>query len=175
MKCEKNIYPIPCMSAWTRCIYISYRFQKYLFIGIIWFFLDFWFCTINLRQRLIKFKFVSVQLLVYIKFFGLSKLKRYEQSSEQIPLMGALHFSNLKKTFPLSFSYKVQNIFWIFPREHWCKSNLRSSFSRLNTLCTPLVWMRITAVATLHKTSGYVINCSVQNFVHCSSWKLKVN
>ena len=49
-------------------------------------------------------------------------------------------------------------------------------FSRMNTLCTPLVWMRI---ATFFTTSGYIINCSVQNFVHCtsgiycSSWKLK--
>ena len=46
------------------------------------------------------------------------------------------------------------------------------TFSRLNTLCTPLVWMRIAAVATLYTTSGYVIKCSKcrkcsqQNFVH---------
>ena len=39
------------------------------------------------------------------------------------------------------------------------------SFSRLNTLCTPLVWMRIATVATLYTTSRYVIKCSVQNFV----------
>ena len=29
-------------------------------------------------------------------------------------------------------------------------------FSRLKTLCTPLVWMRIAAVATLYMKSGYV-------------------
>ena len=38
-------------------------------------------------------------------------------------------------------------------------------FSRLNTLCTPLVWMRIAAIVTLYTTSGYIINCCVQNFV----------
>ena len=43
-----------------------------------------------------------------------------------------------------------------------------SIFSRLNTLCTPLVCMRIAAVATLYMTSEYVISCSVQNCVHCS-------
>ena len=39
-------------------------------------------------------------------------------------------------------------------------------FSRLNTLCTHLVWMRIAAVATFFTPSGYVIrmlHCSVQN------------
>ena len=30
------------------------------------------------------------------------------------------------------------------------------TFSRLNTLCTPLVWMRIAAVVTLYTTSGYL-------------------
>ena len=40
-----------------------------------------------------------------------------------------------------------------------------NSFSRLNTLCTPLVWIRIAAVATLYTTSGYVIKCSV-HFLH---------
>ena len=44
-----------------------------------------------------------------------------------------------------------------------------SIFSRLNTLCTPLVCMRIAAVATLYMTSEYVISCSVQNCVHCTS------
>ena len=38
-------------------------------------------------------------------------------------------------------------------------------FSRLTTLCTHLVWMRIASVATLYRTSGYV-KCIVQNFVH---------
>ena len=40
------------------------------------------------------------------------------------------------------------------------------SFSRLITLCTPLVWMWIAAVATLYTPSRYVIgmlHCSVQN------------
>ena len=39
-------------------------------------------------------------------------------------------------------------------------------FSRLNMLCTPLVWMRIAAIATLYTPSGYVrgmLQCSVQN------------
>ena len=44
----------------------------------------------------------------------------------------------------------------------------KNCFSRLNTLCTPLVWMWIAAEATLYRTSRYVIKCSVQNFVHCS-------
>ena len=33
----------------------------------------------------------------------------------------------------------------------------KCDFSRLNTLCTPLVWMRIAAVATLCTPSGYFI------------------
>ena len=33
--------------------------------------------------------------------------------------------------------------------------------------------MRIAAVATLYTTFRYVLNCSVENFVQCSSWKLK--
>ena len=46
------------------------------------------------------------------------------------------------------------------------KSLRITSFSRLNTLCTPLVWMRIAKVATLYTPSGYVIGmlqCSVHN------------
>ena len=53
------------------------------------------------------------------------------------------------------------------------KSNLQGSLhsptkfiSRLNTLCTPLVWMKIAAVATLYTPFGYVIGmlqCSVQH------------
>ena len=49
-----------------------------------------------------------------------------------------------------------------------------SKFSRLNTLCTPLVWMKNAAVATLYTTSGYVIKCSVQNFVPGSNVTLLV-
>ena len=49
------------------------------------------------------------------------------------------------------------------------------NFSRLNTLCTPLVWMRIASVATKYTKSGYVIKCTsgiyclIQNFAHCTS------
>ena len=68
----------------------------------------------------------------------------------------------------------------IFNRENDVKNHIsahrsliisvaKKLFSRLNTLCTPLVWMRIAAVATLNTTSGYVVKCSVQNCVHCTS------
>ena len=40
---------------------------------------------------------------------------------------------------------------------------IRELFSRLTTLCTHLVWMRIVSVATLYTTSGYVMMCIVQN------------
>ena len=47
----------------------------------------------------------------------------------------------------------------------WCKLIIVLgviTISWLNTLCTPLVWMKIAAIATLYTTSGYVISCSVQ-------------
>ena len=37
-------------------------------------------------------------------------------------------------------------------------------FSRLTTLCTHLVWMRVASLATLYTTSGYVMRCIIQNF-----------
>ena len=46
------------------------------------------------------------------------------------------------------------------------RHHMTKSISRMNMLCTPLVWMRIAAVATLYNPSGYVIGmmqCSIQN------------
>ena len=62
--------------------------------------------------------------------------------------------------------YLIGKILFFF--EHISKSSKNNNntsfitFSRLITLCTHLVWMRI---ASLYTTSGYVVSCIVQNCV----------
>ena len=45
---------------------------------------------------------------------------------------------------------------------------LKMYFSRLTTLCTHLVWMKIASLATLYTTSGYFMRCIVQKFCTCT-------
>ena len=40
-------------------------------------------------------------------------------------------------------------------------TDLEKTFSRLTTLCTHLIGMRIASLATLYTTSGYVMRCMV--------------
>ena len=106
-----------------------------------------WWSKINesFRQYLCDFKLSIDERMSYLKNFQIFKMLYLSQCNGGCK---SVKFSdNLIVTF---FTTVHKNLF------------------SLNMLCTPLVWMKIAAVATLYTISGYVINCSVQNFVHCS-------